>query len=324
LSRRPRFLTGIFNTSDIDPERRGTLMLIGGLGILVVFALVLIAYGYYSQNVKPRGETVFSVGDRDYDYAYLEKRVDADIASGEFQVNNIQTSVANTVLKIQNEELVRLTAREKGISITDEELEARMRQELNVPEDAPRERFASALQLELQNSGLSLSQYEEIVTSLALEDKLREQLATSVPAEGEQVDLLILQTATRETAQAALDRINAGEEFQDVAQEVSVHTSKQVGGEFGWAPRGLLPKSIEDVVFALTGRSQVVQDNLGFFVFEVRDKQTRPIDESLKERVVQSQLNETITATRTAAGVTNSLTIGQVQDLAQHIQDSIG
>ena len=324
MSRRPRFLTGIFNTSDIDPERRGTLMLIGGLGILVVFALVLIAYGYYSQNVKPRGETVFSVGDRDYDYAYLEKRVDADIASGEFQVNNIQTSVANTVLKIQNEELVRLTASEKGISITDEELEARMRQELNVPEDAPRERFASALQLELQNSGLSLSQYEEIVTSLALEDKLREQLASTVPAEGEQVDLLILQTATRETAQAALDRINSGEEFQDVAQEVSVHTSKQVGGEFGWAPRGLLPKSIEDVVFALTGRSQVVQDNLGFFVFEVRDKQTRPIDESLKERVVQSQLNETITATRTAAGVTNSLTIGQVQDLAQHIQDSIG
>jgi parvulin-like peptidyl-prolyl isomerase len=324
LSRRPRFLTGIFNPSDIDPERRGMLMLIGGIGILVVFALVLIAYGYYSQNIQPRGETVFSVGDRDYDYAYLEKRVDADIASGEFQINDIQNSVASTVLKIQNEELVRLTARDKGISITNEELEARMRQELNVPADAPRERFASALQLELQNSGLSLKQYEEIVTSLALEDKLREQLATTVPAEGEQVDLLILQTATRESAQAALDRINAGEEFQDVAQEVSVHTSKQVGGEFGWAPRGLLPKSVEDVVFALTGRSQVVQNDLGFFVFEVRDKQTRPIDEALKERVVQSQLNETVTATRTAAGVTNSLTIGQVQDIAQHIQDSIG
>ena len=48
------------------------LMLIGGIGILVVFALVLIAYGYYSQNIQPRGETVFSVGDRDYDYAYLD------------------------------------------------------------------------------------------------------------------------------------------------------------------------------------------------------------------------------------------------------------
>ncbi len=299
-------------------------MLIGGIGILVVFALILIAYGYYSQNIQPRGETVFSVGDRAYDYAYLEKRIDADIASGEFQVNDIQTSVANTVLKIQNEELVRLTAREKGVSITDEELEARMRQELNVPESAPRERFAAALQLELQNSGLSLAQYEEIVTSLALEDKLREQIATLVPAEGEQVDLLILQTSTRESAQAALDRINAGEEFQDVAAEVSVHTSKQVGGEFGWAPRGLLPKSIEDTIFALTGRSQVVEDDLGFFVFEVRDKQTRPIDDALKERVVQAKLGETVSATRTSAGVTNSLTIGQVQDIAQHIQDSVG
>src|SRR3990170_5673865 len=105
LSRRPRFLTGIFNTSEIDPERRGMLMLIGGIGILVVFALALITYGYYNESIKPRGETVFSVGGREYNYAYLEKRVDADIASGEFSVSDIQTSVANTVLKIQNEEL---------------------------------------------------------------------------------------------------------------------------------------------------------------------------------------------------------------------------
>jgi parvulin-like peptidyl-prolyl isomerase len=324
LSHRPRFLTGLFNFNEIDPERRGTLMLLGGLGVLVLFALVLIAFGYYNDRIKPRGETVFSVGNRDYDYAYLEKRVDADLASGEFQASDIQNSVASTVLKIQTEELVRLTAKEKGITVTDEEVEARMRTELNLTADSPRERFASAVQLELQNSGLSLSEYREIVRAHALEEKLREQLKSTVPAEGEQVDLLLLQTATREAAQAALDRINAGEEFQDVAQEVSLHSTKNVGGEFGWAPRGLLPKSIEDVIFSQTGRSQVVEDPLGFFILETRDKQTRPIDDTLKDRIVTAQLNDTLRAMRDSVGVTNSLTIGQVQDIAQHIQDSLG
>jgi parvulin-like peptidyl-prolyl isomerase len=299
-------------------------MLLAGLGVLVLFALALIGFGYYNDRIKPRGETVFSVGDRDYDYAYLEKRVDADIASGEFQLNDIQTSVANTVLKIQTEELMRLTAREKDVSATDEEIELRMRAELNVPSDAPRERLASALQLELQNTGLSLGEYREIIKSHALEENLREQMKGTVPAEGEQVELLILQTSTRDAAQGALDRINAGEEFQDVAQQVSLHSTKTTGGEFGWAPRGLLPKSIEDVIFALSGRSQVVEDPLGFFVFEVRDKQTRPIDDTLKDRIVTAQLNETVRLTRENAGVTNNLTIGQVQDLASHIQDSVG
>ena len=324
MSRRPRFLSNLFNFNEIDPERRGTLMLLGGLGILVVFALLLIAFGYYNDRIKPRSETVFSVGDRDYSYAYLEKRVDADLATGEFRPSDIQNSVANTVLKIQTEELLRRTAKEKGVTITDEEVEARMRTELNVPKESSRERFASAVQLELQNSGLSLSQYREIVRAHALEEKLREQVKSTVPSEGEQVDLLLLQTATREAAQAALDRINAGEEFQDVAQEVSVHSTKNVGGEFGWAPRGLLPKSIEDVIFSQTGRSQVIEDQLGFFVLETRDKQTRPIDDALKERIVTAQLNETVRQTRESVGVTNRLTIGQVQDLARHVQDSLG
>jgi len=62
LSRRPRFLTGIFNPSDIDPERRGMLMLIGGIGILVVFALGFFTSARISEQVRagiqslPRGQ----------------------------------------------------------------------------------------------------------------------------------------------------------------------------------------------------------------------------------------------------------------------------
>ena len=43
-----------------------------------------------------------------------------------------------------------------------------------------------------------------------------------------------------------------------------------------------------------------------------------------KDRIVTAQLNDTVRATRESVGVTNSLTVGQVQDIAQHVQDSLG
>jgi hypothetical protein len=317
-----RFLTRVFNPADIDPENRGTAMLLAGLGLLVILAIALIGYGYYNDRIKPKHETVFTVGGRSYSYADLEHRVDSEIKSGAFDTSDLQNSISSLVLKMQTEELTRLTAKGKGITATDEEIDKAMLDDLGLGDTTPRSTLADGVQRQLNFLGLSLNQYREVMKTQVLEQKLKDGIATTVPAEGEQVDLLIIQTATKDAAQQALDRIKAGEEFQDVAQQVSVHETKAVGGEFGWTPRGLLPKDIEDQVFSLSGLSEVYEDDLGFFLFETRDKQTRAIDDSLKERIVQSELNSMLLATRDSVGVTNKLTVGQVRDLASHIQAS--
>ena len=114
-----RFLTRVFNPADIDPENRGTAMLLAGLGLLVILAIALIGYGYYNDRIKPKHETVFTVGGRSYSYADLEHRVDSEIKSGAFDTSDLQNSISSLVLKMQTEELTRLTAKGKGITATD-------------------------------------------------------------------------------------------------------------------------------------------------------------------------------------------------------------
>ena len=58
--------------------------------------------------------------------------------------------------------------------------------------------------------------------------------------------------ATEEEAQAAIDRINAGEDFAAVAQEVSTDTgSGAQGGELGWFGPGMMVPEFEPGVAGL-------------------------------------------------------------------------
>ncbi len=101
--------------------------------------------------------------------------------------------------------------------------------------------------------------------------------------------------------QQALDRLAAGEDFGDLAAEVSEDGStKDRGGDLDWITRGsLLSPELEDVVFGLQvgERSAVVRSDLGYHIVEVLDRdQARKLNEeqqfALKEKRVLEWLGE--------------------------------
>lgn len=55
----------------------------------------------------------------------------------------------------------------------------------------------------------------------------------------------------RQRIQQALDRVNAGEAFSDVARSMSEDGTASGGGALGWVPRGVMISEIETVLFAL-------------------------------------------------------------------------
>lgn len=85
--------------------------------------------------------------------------------------------------------------------------------------------------------------------------------------------------ATQEQAQAALDRIQAGESFAAVAQAMSQDPgSKQAGGELGWSAANAYTPTFAAAVRALAPRGRVaapVKSPFGWHVIEVTD--TRPV-----------------------------------------------
>jgi peptidyl-prolyl cis-trans isomerase C len=102
--------------------------------------------------------------------------------------------------------------------------------------------------------------------------------------------------ATEEEARAVIDRINAGEEFAAVAQEVSTDTgSGSQGGELGWFGPGMMVPEFEQGVAGLEpgAISEPVQSQFGFHV--IRLNETRPVEAPALDEVrgeIEAQLQQ--------------------------------
>ncbi len=93
----------------------------------------------------------------------------------------------------------------------------------------------------------------------------------AVASDASEADL----TSAREKAQAARDRILAGEDFAVVAQEISADTrTAPEGGDLGTFARGVNDPALDDAAFALEagGVSEVVRSVYGFHVIRADEK----------------------------------------------------
>ena len=315
-------LQNLFRTDDFDPESRNRVLLISGIVVIVIFSLALIAFGYYTDRVEPRSATVFTVGDRNFSYTYLEDRVNAAVAEGTFNTSNVSFGIAQTVSDIQNEELTRRIAAQDGLTITDAELDAGMRADVGVTPDADRNLFAAALRDRLQTLDLSLGRYKERLSASLLEDRMISQISTGLPAELEQVELNILVVDTDAAAAAAKQRITDGEDFGEVAKEVSLHSSATNGGAIGWTPKELLSDDLAEPVFALEADSvsDVIETENGFYVVKINGKEMRAVDDGMKSNLARTEFGKRLEAASEEYELQNLVTVEQAQRIANQIQ----
>jgi peptidyl-prolyl cis-trans isomerase C len=75
---------------------------------------------------------------------------------------------------------------------------------------------------------------------------------------------------TEQEAKAVLDRLNKGEKFANIAQEVSLCPSKKRGGDLGMFSRGKMVKEFETASFALQkGQiSSIVKTKYGYHIIK--------------------------------------------------------
>jgi hypothetical protein len=320
LSRRERALSNrSYPWTDLDPERRNALLLIGGIGLVVLVAIAFIAYGYYTDRIAPNRETVLEVGDRKFNYAFFERRAVAELNDGRISAadaNSLSAGILNTMSQIEREEALRVTAERLNIEVTEADIEASMRDRLLLQDDVTREIFASRLRSELLLLGLSLGEYRDIARATAIEDKLRTQVTAIIPAEAEHADLRLIQAETQEKANEARQRLANGDPFADVASAISIHSSKSRGGEVGWTPRGALLPDLEAAVFRGVGVSDVISTNNTFFIIETRGLEVRTVSDDGKEDILETQVGQILRQSLDEAGASRTLTIGQVQRLS--------
>lgn len=94
-----------------------------------------------------------------------------------------------------------------------------------------------------------------------------------------------------------LARLAAGEDFGQLAREVSRGPSAPTGGELGWLKRGTFQKSLEDAAFKLSvGQvSRLVRAGTGFHILQVEEKRRtggrsfEDAKESIRDRLIAEQ-----------------------------------
>ncbi len=95
--------------------------------------------------------------------------------------------------------------------------------------------------------------------------------------------------AARARAEAALARVRAGEEFAEVARQVSEDTSASNGGDLGFFQKGVMAIPFEQAVWELRevgDLSDIVQTQFGYHVIQLTGKQearVKPFEEVREE-----------------------------------------
>jgi hypothetical protein len=313
--------------SEIDPERRNSVLLIGGIAVVIVFAITLMAYGYYTDRIAPEHETVIQVGNRNFDFDDLERRAKAEFTRGTLDTSDLARALLAVVSTIQREELVRQTAASMGVTVTEAEIEERYLSRLQLGAEATREQLATRLRSELIRLDLSLDEYREIVVADLLNNKIRGQFEASVPTESEHVDLRLIETETQAAILQARNRLDGGEQFGFVAVALSTHASAQAsGGDLSWVPRASLPKEVGDIAFSipLDTRSEVIETSEAFYIIQAIGRETRPVESAGKTAIIQQQVDQALIETRERVGVTVTLEPEQIQQLALSVSTAVG
>jgi parvulin-like peptidyl-prolyl isomerase len=132
----------------------------------------------------------------------------------------------------------------------------------------------------LEQLGISEAEFEELLT-LSLERDLIVEEIIELPDTLPQVHIRHILLLTQEEAEAALERVNQGEDFATVVEDVSTDRTSP-GGDLGWLPTEMLPDSlILGIADMQAGNIGIVLTEYGFHVVEILDRSNGAIQEEI-------------------------------------------
>lgn len=105
---------------------------------------------------------------------------------------------------------------------------------------------------------------------------MRDKIIADVPTEMEQIHVRQILTYNEADAQSALQELNSGTDFDELAAQYDPVTR----GELGWVPQGyLLDPKADEAVFALQAGqvSGIVQTEAGFHIFKAVERGVHPL-----------------------------------------------
>lgn len=283
------------------------LMKTKNIFILACFHIFLLyVFTSPSAHGEPFDKIVAVVNDDVITYSELDETLEPlcrkyeDLYSGPELFAKLQEARRAVLQQIIEEKLIRQEAKRRELVIGEEVLMERM--------EEVESRFSSReeFQRELARSDMTLEEFREIerekltAYSMLMEEVSRRVMITPqdiisyyrqhqhehVEREKAHLHQIFIKkgnAAKMEVAEEALDRLEAGEDFKELARIYSEGPEKDTGGDWGFIERGYLNPDtmgkIEEAAFELEagGRSGIIESPLGYHIIMVEARKKERI-----------------------------------------------
>jgi peptidyl-prolyl cis-trans isomerase D len=145
--------------------------------------------------------------------------------------------------------------------------------------------------------------YREFIEIRLLQEKIKEAVVEDVSGTQPEVHARHILVGDEALAISIIDRLNAGEDFAELAKEYSTDTGSAVnGGDLGWFGPGDMVPEFETAAFALENPNDftqtAVQSEFGYHIIQLLEKRERPMTAEEASAARDTKYNEWLATTR--------------------------
>lgn len=144
-------------------------------------------------------------------------------------------------------------------------------------------------------------------TQPLLRQKLYDAITADVKPVEEEVWARHILVATEDEANQAYAKLQAGEDFGNLAKQISIDTGSGAnGGDLGWFGRGMMVKEFEDAAFSqpVGEIGKPVKTQYGYHIIQVLGHEERQLTESQLNQAKQTAFSAWLTQTKADAKIT--------------------
>jgi len=320
---RPRAQAKQASRLSLNERQQLRLLWIAG-GVVIALIVAFFGWRWYDSNIRLPNRTILTVAEEKYSLKYYTDRLFIALqASGGGNV----TIVEETLLKdLEEEGIVETMARERGITVSDEEITAEIASQLGVPVGGAGSTFDQLYRQRLTTSSMSDSHYRRFTESQVFTNKLLKSFEEGLGATSELVTVRKVVSPTKEAADAVLARLKAGEDMGTVAQaESSDLTSRQKDGLAEPEPARLLPEAVRTAIVDKPAGSELfgpIQVAGSWWVFRIETRDPNgTLSETQKAQLADLLLTDAIDEKRPQLKISRNMGTKEYDWANEHVTD---
>jgi parvulin-like peptidyl-prolyl isomerase len=296
-----------------ESEQTNRRLIVGSVIAVLIVAIGFIAFGWYQTQIRPLGKTVLRVEETKYSLAHLERRMELELDTG-FTFSRTSGTIINLpdfmIDQLEGEAALIEGLSELQLELTDEDVAAEIRRRGGLADDVEPAVFADEVRRQVDNSGLKQNEYDLMIRGFLAEEQARNVFVLANPSEELQVRGQWIIVDDEDIADETVLRLEAGEDFLVVAEEVTVNPSNV---ELDWFTRGEVPTvfgEVEDFFFdeESTGRSEIIAIGDFLYIVEVLERdEARDLDDDQRDIVADRELRAWIDGLRDTLDIERNL-----------------